>query len=99
MCAFPITRHSVLDRVRSDSPDVRHAAFETLAAVYWKPAYSYLRLRWHLTADDAEDVVQAFFATAFEKQYFKAFDPAKARFRTFVRTCLDRFTQHERDAA
>ena len=28
---------------------------------YWRPSYQYLRLRWHLDGQDAEDAVQAFF--------------------------------------
>lgn len=98
MPAFPVTRRSVLDRIRSGDTEVRRAAFGTLADGYWRPSYHYLRLRWHLEPEDAEDAVQAFFATAFEKGYVEKFDPAKARFRTFLRTCLDRFVQNDRKA-
>jgi RNA polymerase sigma factor (sigma-70 family) len=96
--AFPFTQHSLFERIRSDDTDVRRFAFDALVRGYWRPGYHYLRLRWRLTAEDAEDIVQAFFTTAFEKRYVERFDPGKARFRTFLRTCLDRFVQHERDA-
>jgi DNA-directed RNA polymerase specialized sigma24 family protein len=96
---FPITRRSVLERVRSEDAVVRRDAFGDLAAGYWKPSYHYLRLQWRLTAEEAEDAVQAFFAAAFEKQYVERYDPAKARFRTFLRLCLDRFVQNLRKAA
>jgi hypothetical protein len=33
--------------------------------------------------------VQAFFTTAFEKQYLERYDVDKAKFRTFLRVCLD----------
>jgi RNA polymerase sigma factor (sigma-70 family) len=91
---FPPTHQSVIERVRSRDADVRRLAFGDLAAGYWRASYHYLRLQWHLSAEDAEDAVQAFFTTAFEKQYLEKFDPAKARFRTFLRTCLDRFVQN-----
>ena len=91
---FPPTHLSVIERVRSRDADVRRLAFGDLAGGYWRAAYHYLRLQWHLSAEDAEDAVQAFFTTAFEKQYLEKFDPAKARFRTFLRTCLDRFAQN-----
>jgi RNA polymerase sigma factor (sigma-70 family) len=91
---FPPTHLSVIERVRSRDADVRRLAFGDLAGGYWRASYHYLRLQWHLSADDAEDAVQAFFTTAFEKQYLEKFDPAKARFRTFLRTCLDRFAQN-----
>jgi RNA polymerase sigma factor (sigma-70 family) len=93
-CVFPQTHQSVIERVRSRDADVRRLAFGDLAGGYWRAAYHYLRLQWHLSADDAEDAVQAFFTTAFEKQYLEKFDPSKARFRTFLRTCLDRFAQN-----
>jgi DNA-directed RNA polymerase specialized sigma24 family protein len=96
---FPATRQSVLERVRSVDDGVRRDAFGDLAAGYWKPSYHYLRLQWRLTAEEAEDAVQAFFATAFEKDYFQRYDPAHAKFRTFLRVCLDRFVQNLRKAA
>ena len=98
MPAFPLTHQSVLERVRATDADVRRAAFGAIAEGYWRASYHYLRLRWHLEPHDAEDVVQAFFATAFEKHYLEKFDPAKARFRTFLRTCLDRFVQNDRQS-
>jgi DNA-directed RNA polymerase specialized sigma24 family protein len=95
---FPATHQTVLERVRSADRDVRRAAFGDLAAGYWRPSYHYLRLRWHLPPEAAEDAVQAFFTAAFEKQYVERYDPARARFRTFLRVCLDRFVQNQRKA-
>jgi RNA polymerase sigma factor (sigma-70 family) len=95
---FPATRRSVLERIQSDDRDVRRAAFGDLAEGYWRPSYHYLRLHWRLPAASAEDVVQAFFTAAFEKQYVERYDPAKAKFRTFLRTCLDRFVQNHQKA-
>lgn len=96
---FPPTRLSVLQRIRSDDRDERQQAFDALAAAYWKPVYKYLRLRWRAAPEDAEDTTQAFLAAAFEKQFFDRFDPAQARFRTFLRVCLDRFVQNQLKAA
>jgi DNA-directed RNA polymerase specialized sigma24 family protein len=96
---FPATRRSVLERVRSADEGVRRDAFGDLAAGYWKPSYHYLRLQWRLTAAEAEDAVQAFFTVAFEKQYVERFEPEKAKFRTFLRVCLDRFVQNLRKTA
>lgn len=96
---FPATHRSVLERVRSRDAEVRRLAFDDLARGYWRVSYQYLRLQWHFTPDAAEDAVQAFFATAFEKQYVERYDPSRARFRTFLRTCLDRFAQNLRKAA
>ena len=44
-------------------------------------------------------VIIGFFARAIEKGFFDTYDPSKARFRTFLRVCLDRFMANERKAA
>ena len=62
---------------------------DILSLAYWKPVYKYVRLKWRKSSDDAQDLTQAFFAKAFEKGYFRRIRPTKARFRTFMRTCLD----------
>lgn len=96
---FPLTRRSVVVAAASDDAEVRRAAFEALAGAYWKPVYKYVRLRWGADAHEAEDLTQGFFATAFEKGFFARYDPVKAKFRTYVRTCLDGFVSNERKAA
>jgi RNA polymerase sigma factor (sigma-70 family) len=97
--AFPATRLSLLVAAKSGDADERRRAFDVLVASYWKPVYKYLRLRWHASPEDAEDLTQGFFARAFEKSFFDRFDPARARFRTFLRTCLDAHAGNARTAA
>jgi RNA polymerase sigma factor (sigma-70 family) len=97
--SFPTTHRSVIEAVRSSDATVRRTAFGDLAVGYWRPSYHYLRLHWRLAPEEAEDVVQAFFAVAFEKGYIERYDPAKAKFRTFLRTCLDRFVLNMQKAA
>lgn len=99
MPAFPTTRHSVIERLRSDAVEPRREAFGDLVDGYWSAVYKYLRVKWRLPAEDAEDAAQAFFAEAFEKAWFDRFDPAKARFRTFVRVCVDRLVMNRQQAA
>jgi RNA polymerase sigma factor (sigma-70 family) len=96
---FPSTRHSVVRAARDPDPGVRREAFESLISAYWRPVYKYLRLKWRADADEAADLTQAFFLTALEKGTFASFDPAKARFRTFLRSCVDHFTANDRKAA
>lgn len=85
--------------VASANPDARREAFTAIVEAYWKPVYKYARLKWHAAADEAEETTQAFFARAFEKGFFASYDPDKARFRTFLRTCFDGFVANERKAA
>jgi RNA polymerase sigma factor (sigma-70 family) len=97
--AFPATRCSVVRAAGDPDPLVRRRAFDALVAAYWKPVYKYLRIHKRLSNEDAKDLTQAFFTRAIEKDFFARFDPAKARFRTFLRVCLDRFLAKERTAA
>lgn len=96
---FPVTRHSVLVAMRSDDPAQRLRATETISAAYWKPIYKYIRLKWSLSREDAQDFTQEFLLRLIEKDFLEAFDPAKARLRTFMRLCADRlFLNQARDA-
>lgn len=88
---YPHTRMSVILAARQDDPDVRRAAFDVLVSVYWRPVYARLRIKWRAQPADAEDLTQEFFARAMERGFFDSYDPGRARFRTFLRTCLDRF--------
>jgi RNA polymerase sigma factor (sigma-70 family) len=84
--------------MRSPRTDVRRSAFETLVAAYWKPVFKYVRLKWHVPREDAADLTQAFSLRAFEKDFFAGFDPSRARFRTYLRLCLDGFVSNARKA-
>lgn len=96
---FPQTRHSVIERIRDADPDARREAFGDLIDGYWKPVYKHLRLTWNVDAEEARDVTQAFFAEAFQKSWLERYEPEKARFRTFVRVCVDRFVMNIRQTA
>jgi RNA polymerase sigma factor (sigma-70 family) len=96
--SFPPTRYSIVSAIRSEQPDVRRAAFDTLVNAYWKPVFKYVRVKWHASPEEAADLTQGFFLRAFEKDFFGAFDARQARFRTFLRTCLDGFVANARKA-
>src|SRR3954453_20445468 len=98
MPGFPATRYSIVTAIRSARPDDRRAAFDALVTAYWKPVFKYVRLKWHASPEDAADLTQGFFLRAFEKDFFAAFDPARAKFRTFLRTCVDGFVMNARKA-
>src|SRR5215469_9941991 len=88
---FPPTRHSTIRALWSTDAEERSRAYESLISAYWMPVYKYLRIRWEKSIDDAKDLTQGFFMEAMEKHFFERFDPERARFRTFLRTCLDGF--------
>lgn len=78
-------------RVRSSDADTRARAQDALAAVYWMPIYAYVRLNHHQEPPDAEDLTQGFFVDALRRDLFARYDPQRARFRTFVRRCVDSY--------
>jgi DNA-directed RNA polymerase specialized sigma24 family protein len=96
---FPETRHSAILNLRSNDAGVRECASGALIEVYWKPAYKYIRVRWNRSNEDAKDLTQAFFTRNLEKEFFRAYDPLKARFRTYLRACLDAFVSNANKAA
>lgn len=96
---FPATRFSAILRARSEDPAERERAVESLIEVYWKPIYKYLRLRWRQSNEDAKDLTQEFFASLIEKGFLSAYDPEKARLRTYLRVCADRLAQNQGRAA
>lgn len=96
---FPQTRFSVVEATSSADPMVRAAAWDVLVRAYWRPVYTYVRLRWNAGEEDAADLTQEFFTRAVEASFFEAFDPSKARFRTYLRVCLQRFLSNAHKAA
>ncbi len=97
--AFPATHRSAVIAAGSEDAGVRERGFEALVGGYWKPVYKYLRLKWKLDNERAKDATQGFFAAAMEKGWFGRYEPGKAAFRTFLRTCLDGFVANELRAA
>ena len=96
--AFPKTRWSAILAARSDDEHERQRALSLIVESYWKAIYFYIRMKWNKSGEDAQDLTQAFFSKAIEKDYFDRYEPQKARFRTFLRTCLDGFIANENKA-
>jgi RNA polymerase sigma factor (sigma-70 family) len=96
--SFPSTRLSVVQRTRSDDEETRRVALATIIDAYWKPVYKYLRLKWSLPPEEASDLTQEFFAATLEKDVVGKYDPGKARFRTYLRMCVDGFASNARKA-
>ena len=99
MPVFPATRHSIIERVRSTDEETRRQALGDVVEGYWKAVYKYLRVHWRVDHEDAQELTQAFFSEALQKEWLSDYDPAKARFRTFVRVCADRFVMNTRQAS
>ena len=94
-----MTRHSVVAAAQGRDPQERVRAIDAITCSYWRPVYKYVRLRWRVEREDAEDFTQDFFSRLLEKDFLVSYDPAKGKLRTFLRTCIDRlFMNQVRDA-
>ena len=83
----------VLAAGRRHSPQSDHA-LEELCRTYWFPLYAYVRRRGH-TKEDAEDLVQAFFARFLKKNYLEGLSAERGRFRAFLLASLKHFLINE----
>jgi RNA polymerase sigma-70 factor (ECF subfamily) len=95
---FATTHWSIVLAAAHDSRPDAQAALATLCETYWYPLYAYVRRLGHKT-EDAQDLVQGFFAALLEKHYVKAADRERGRFRSFLLTALKRFLSKQRERA
>ena len=92
---FPSTRVSLLEAAASG---LSETAMDQVIALYWKPVYRFLRLKFQKSNEDAKDLTQGFFASALQRDFFSRFDPAKASFRTYLRMAVERYAANEHSA-
>jgi RNA polymerase sigma-70 factor (ECF subfamily) len=85
----------VLAAGRRCTPQSDHA-LEELCRTYWFPLYAYVRRRGH-TKEDAEDLVQAFFARFLARNYLEGLSAERGRFRAFLLASLKHFLANEWD--
>ena len=73
-------------------------ALAQLCQTYWYPLYVFIRRQGH-TPEDAEDLVQGFFAKMIEKNFVSSADREKGRFRSFLLLALKRYVANEWERA
>lgn len=93
---FPTTRWSRVVAAGDPATPEARAALAELFAAYWYPIYALIRRRGH-PADEARDLTQDYFARLLEKGTLAAADPARGRFRSFLRTDCGSFLADRRD--
>lgn len=87
---FPITRWSIIARLKSSDALEAQNAVQDVFTIYRYPLYGYLRSS-SLGHEDAEDVLQGFFAKMMRNDALSLADPERGRLRTFLLTSLSRF--------
>ena len=93
---FPSTQLSLLEAAAAGLPA---EALDRVIALYWKPVYRFIRLKFHKDNEDAKDLTQGFFTAVLQRDFFSRFDPAKASFRTYLRMAVERFAANQHAAA
>jgi RNA polymerase sigma factor (sigma-70 family) len=80
---FATTRWSLIIDAVSEGDEQAASGLAALCEIYWLPLYRYLR-RTEKSSQDAEDLVQGFFATLLEKNGLRLADQEQGRFRAFL---------------
>ena len=93
---FPTTQWSrVVTAASRDALEAREA-LSGLCEAYWYPIYAYVRHRGY-APEPARDLTQDFFAYLLERDLIARADPARGRFRAFLRTVCARHLADRRD--
>jgi RNA polymerase sigma-70 factor (ECF subfamily) len=96
--AFPETTLGFAGGLRNPATADYARSLDTLCARYWKPVYSYIRIAWAKSNEDAKDLTQAFFAWLVEEDALRRYDAGRGGFRAYLKVLLRRFVGHaERD--
>ena len=93
---FETTQWSLISAAKRDEANRIGArrALEELCRTYWYPLYVFVRSRGY-SADDAQDLTQAFFARIIEKDGFAAADRERGRFRSYLLGAMKHFLANE----
>lgn len=94
---FPTTHWSIILSAANAEED-RRRALEELARDYWTPLYVYVRRKGR-DADEAEDLVQGFYAQLLSRDFLARLDPDRGRFRAYLRMAMDNFLHGEHTRA
>jgi RNA polymerase sigma factor (sigma-70 family) len=94
---FATTHWSVVLTAQGESPAAQEA-LEKICRSYWRPLYGFVRAHG-LASQDAQDMVQEFFATLLRRQNFRTIRQEKGRLRSYLLVSLKRFLASERHRA
>src|SRR5213078_2801787 len=94
---FTTTHWSLVLEAQGDTPAAQRA-LEILCRTYWRPLYGFVR-RHGLGREEAQDLVQEFFARLLEHRNLDAVRREKGRLRSYLLVSLKRFLANERHRA
>ena len=95
--SFTTTHWSVVLEAQGETPAAQRA-LEILCRAYWRPLYGFVR-RHGLGREEAQDLVQEFFARLLEHRNLDTVRREKGRLRSYLLVSLKRFLAAERHRA
>jgi RNA polymerase sigma factor (sigma-70 family) len=95
--AFTTTHWSIVLEAQGETPAAQRA-LEILCRTYWRPLYAFVR-RQGLTREEAQDVIQEFFARLLEHKNLETVRREKGRLRSYLLVSVKRFLANEQQRA
>jgi len=96
--AFPKTMVDLLSGLQDPSEETRRVALGDLGRRYWKPTYTYIRLTWPRSNEEAKDLAQGFFLWLLEGDRLRKYEKERSSFRTYLKLLLKQFVSHQDEA-
>ncbi len=94
---FDQTKWSTVLRAGADDTQVRLAALERLLTRYRRPILLEFQSRARCAPLEAEELAHQFFHDCLRRDFLKDIDPARGRFRAFIKGCITNFLRDQHD--
>jgi DNA-directed RNA polymerase specialized sigma24 family protein len=91
---FHTTRWDDVLAARDPTGPEAREALEELCRAYWYPLYASVRRKGY-PREQAEDVTQGFFSDGLTRNFLKAVEPGRGRFRSFLLTSFENYLKNE----
>lgn len=92
---FPTTHWTLILKIGGQTGQSSPTAWQSLCKIYWYPLYAYARHTMP-SREDAEDIVQGFLMSLFERQGQAKLSPTRGRFRAYLLAALKHYISNER---
>src|SRR5437870_5046959 len=94
---YDLTGWSTVVQAQSDDSQVRRTARERLLHRYRRPIILEFQSRANCSHLEAEELAHQFLHDCLQRDFLMAVDPARGRFRAFIKACITNFLNDHRD--